>query len=73
MSLEINIEDRTFEVLDEKRTIAYGEMTNEDDFSDLIEDIYKYAYNKGKKDGIDEYKYDEEIYNINRSQSLGID
>lgn len=52
MRLEVKLDNRTFEILDDKRTIAYGDMTNEDDFAEMVSDIYKYAYELGEKEGV---------------------
>lgn len=73
MKLEIKFDNRTFEILDGDRTIAYGDMSNEDDFSEMVVDIYKYAYELGEKEGIKDYILDEEMYNRDRNQSLGLD
>lgn len=73
MKLEIKFDNRTFEILDDKRTIAYGDMTNEDDFAEMVMDIYTYAYELGEKEGIKDYILDEQMYNRNRNQVLGLD
>lgn len=73
MKLEIKFDNCVFEILDDKRTITYGDMTNEDDFAEMVSDIYKYAYELGEKEGVKDYTLDEEMYNRNRNQALGLD
>lgn len=75
MRLEVKLDNRrrVLEVFDGKQTVTIGSVNNEDGFNEIVNDIFKYAYKLGKKEGIKDYILDEEMYNRNRNQSLGLD